>query len=74
MRFDIAREGEQVEVKGPMLRYERAEEGGNMGRHLETLRVYPESHTQGIQVLKPTAAACVSHEVRSAKDVAYVEP
>eukprot|EP00965_Chrysotila_dentata_P088163 2911019-Pleurochrysis_carterae.AAC.1 len=36
MRFDIAREGEQIKVEGPMLRCERAEEGSNMGRHVET--------------------------------------
>ena len=74
MRLDIAREGKQVEVKGPMLRCKRAEEGSNMGRHLETLRVYSESRTQGVQVLKPTAAACVSHGICRAKNMADVEP
>eukprot|EP00965_Chrysotila_dentata_P166067 5483088-Pleurochrysis_carterae.AAC.1 len=31
MRFDIACKGGQVEVEGPMLRCERAEEGSNIG-------------------------------------------
>eukprot|EP00965_Chrysotila_dentata_P106842 3529549-Pleurochrysis_carterae.AAC.1 len=74
MRFDIACEGKQVEVEGSMLRLERAEEGSNIGWHLETLRVYPQPCTQGVEVLKSTAAACVSHGVCSAKDMAHMEP
>eukprot|EP00965_Chrysotila_dentata_P255252 6212156-Pleurochrysis_carterae.AAC.2 len=74
MLFDITREGEQVEVEGSMLRCEKAEEGGNVRWHVETLRVYPKPCTQGVDVVKATTAARVGHGVSSAKDVADLEP
>eukprot|EP00965_Chrysotila_dentata_P068000 2249194-Pleurochrysis_carterae.AAC.10 len=67
-------EGEQVEVEGSVLRCEKAEKGSNIGWHVETLRVHPKSCTQGVEVLKTTTAARISHGVSSAKDMADMEP
>eukprot|EP00965_Chrysotila_dentata_P086586 2859123-Pleurochrysis_carterae.AAC.2 len=72
--FDSTSEGEQVEVEGSVLRCEKAEEGSNIGWHVETLRVHPKPCTQDVDVRKATTAARISHGVSSAKGMADMEP
>eukprot|EP00965_Chrysotila_dentata_P232486 6198994-Pleurochrysis_carterae.AAC.3 len=54
---------------------ERAKEGSNIEWHVETLRVYTKPCEHGVEGLKATTAARISHGVSSAKDMlADMEP
>eukprot|EP00965_Chrysotila_dentata_P000332 11235-Pleurochrysis_carterae.AAC.1 len=73
MHFDVIGEREHVEVESPALGRERAEEGSDIGRHLEAFEVHTEPRTEGEELLKVAVTARVGHEAGCAEDVAHME-
>eukprot|EP00965_Chrysotila_dentata_P005096 166925-Pleurochrysis_carterae.AAC.1 len=71
--FDVARQGKKIKTEGSVLWYQLFEEGGNIRRCREALWVHAKPRTEDIELLKAARAACVSHRIGLAKDVAHVE-
>eukprot|EP00965_Chrysotila_dentata_P093324 3083312-Pleurochrysis_carterae.AAC.1 len=58
----------QAIVEDSVLWDKGAEEGSDVGRHLEqALRVHSEPRAEGIELLKASAAASISHGIRRTK-------
>eukprot|EP00965_Chrysotila_dentata_P184076 6078113-Pleurochrysis_carterae.AAC.1 len=64
VHLDITGEREQVEVEGPVLRHERAEEGCDIGRH---------ARAEGLKFLNAATAARISHRIGRAKNVTHMQ-